>query len=911
MQKKVETRATWGTLSRLVAAASLIWIPLSMGASAQEPSQEPDRPVAAPVVPQQVRYAGKLAMRVGQTIQAEFRIYAAQEGGEPLWSETQQFPVAADGSYSILLGSASQAGLPQSVFAGGAARWLAVSIERAPEQERVLLSSVPYAMKSADAESLSGHAASDFVTQEQLAALAAVVPTGQPTQPVGAPGTEFQPLTSGPISGSGTIGNLAVFTGANTIGNSDIVQVGSKIGLNVASPAALLDVGGTATVRGTLDLPALNTATTTSGYNSNSLELGSSAWSTTAAGPVAQNFFLENLATGNNTASPAAKIDLLFASGTGNPAATGLSFSSNGLINFAAGQTFPGASTITTISTASPLTGGGSTGPVTLALSLPTLEASLDAVYPQLAIGNNFHASQTITGSLTTTVAVNTAALNSTTASIEGLTTAIGGINVGNSVQMHQINLATPTTPYNSPFFQFIGSAYNSTLAAAENETFAWQTIVTGNNTASPSAHLQLLSGSGATQTPTGLTIAKNGNITFAPSQTFPGGPGSGTISGITTSSPLTGSGTTGSVALALNENTLTSDITPTLETTFNSIYPQLTFSNTFTTGQIIEGASVISGTNISGPMLQVTNSGDSFSSGISVSNGGQYGIGLVASSSSDGDGIEGFGTQTAGSIGVLGALSNSNGFSNSFFLLESDDGLDSGIWADGANGQEAALIATADDLSAGIFFNDSSASSTIVVLNNFSGGPTGNIASGIGTVLRAGGPGGTCGINQTGNLSCTGQVKTLVSTKDGARQLETYSVQSSENWVEDYGSGQLQNGSASIQIEPAFAQTVNTGVEFHVFLTPGGDCKGLYVTNKTAGSFEVHELGGGASTIPFDYKIVAKRNGLETQRLSDVTERMHSESEAARLKTLDHPLPHNRLIQPHPRTTAAVTKKQ
>src|SRR6202142_1224045 len=387
---------------------------------------------------------------------------------------------------------------------------------------------------------------------------------------------------------------------------------------------------------------------------------------------------------------------------------------------------------------------------------------------------------------------------------------------------MHQINLATPTTPYNSPFFQFIGSAYNSTLAAAENETFAWQTIVTGNNTASPSAHLQLLSGSGATQTPTGLTIAKNGNITFAPSQTFPGGPGSGTISGITTSSPLTGSGTTGSVALALNENTLTSDLTPTLATTFTSIYPRLTFSNTFTTGQIIEGASVISGTNISGPMLQVTNSGDSFSSGISVSNGGQYGIGLIASASNDGDGIEGFGTQTAGSIGVLGALSNSNGFSNSFFLLESDDGLDSGIWADGANGQEAALIATADDLSAGIFFNDSSASSTIVVLNNFSGGPLGNVAGGIGTALRAGGPGGICGINQTGNLSCTGQVKTLVSTKDGARQLETYSVQSSENWVEDYGSGQLQNGSASIQIEPAFAQTVNTGVEFHVFLTPG-----------------------------------------------------------------------------------------
>ena len=82
---------------------------------------------------------------------------------------------------------------------------------------------------------------------------------------------------------------------------------------------------------------------------------------------------------------------------------------------------------------------------------------------------------------------------------------------------------------------------------------------------------------------------------------------------------------------------------------------------------------------------------------------------------------------------------------------------MDSGIWTDGANGQEAALIATSDDLSAGIFFNDSSASSTVLVLNNSSGGPLGNVARGFGTVLRAEGPGGACGINQTGSIACTG----------------------------------------------------------------------------------------------------------------------------------------------------------
>ncbi|MFZ0816701.1 MAG: hypothetical protein WAM78_14345, partial [Candidatus Sulfotelmatobacter sp.] len=305
---------------------------------------------------------------------------------------------------------------------------------------------------------------------------------------------------------------------------------------------------------------------------------------------------------------------------------------------------------------------------------------------------------------------------------------------------------------------------------------------------------------------------------------------GTGTITGVTAGTDLTGGGTGGNVTLNLDTTKV----------------PQLGASNTFAAGQTINGISTVSSSSAEGPILAVTNTGGSApSSAIAATNSGQYGIGISASASSDGFGIESLGTQTAGSIGVLGALAG-NGFSNSFFLLESDDGLDSGVWADGANGQEAALIATSDDLSAGIFFNDSEDSSTILALNNFSGGPTG---TGIGTVLRAEGPGGVCGINQTGSIACTGQVKMLATTQNGGRQVETYSVQSAENWLEDYGSGHLNHGTVTVNLDPVFADTVNTGVGFHVFLTPGGDCKGLFVTNKTAGSFEVHELGGGTTS--------------------------------------------------------------
>ncbi len=95
------------------------------------------------------------------------------------------------------------------------------------------------------------------------------------------------------------------------------------------------------------------------------------------------------------------------------------------------------------------------------------------------------------------------------------------------------------------------------------------------------------------------------------------------------------------------------------------------------------------------------------------------------------------------------------------------------------------------------------------------------------------------------------------------------YSQESPEVWFEDFGEGQLISGRANIELDPLFAQTVNTQVTYHVFLTPGGDCNGLYVANKTSASFEVRELKGGNSNLTFSYRIVAKRKGYEDIRLA------------------------------------------
>jgi hypothetical protein len=77
----------------------------------------------------------------------------------------------------------------------------------------------------------------------------------------------------------------------------------------------------------------------------------------------------------------------------------------------------------------------------------------------------------------------------------------------------------------------------------------------------------------------------------------------------------------------------------------------------------------------------------------------------------------------------------------------------------------------------------------------------------------------------------------------------------------------------ATIALEPTFAQTVDATSDYHVFLTPQGDCRGIYVSNKSAAGFEVHELGGGQSSVAFEYRIVALRRGYENVRLDDKTE--------------------------------------
>ena len=68
-------------------------------------------------------------------------------------------------------------------------------------------------------------------------------------------------------------------------------------------------------------------------------------------------------------------------------------------------------------------------------------------------------------------------------------------------------------------------------------------------------------------------------------------------------------------------------------------------------------------------------------------------------------------------------------------------------------------------------------------------------------------------------------------------------------------------NGVANVALDPDFARTLSTATAYHVFFTPKADCRGLYVARETSTGFEVHELGGGRSSVEFDYWVVAHHN--------------------------------------------------
>ena len=94
------------------------------------------------------------------------------------------------------------------------------------------------------------------------------------------------------------------------------------------------------------------------------------------------------------------------------------------------------------------------------------------------------------------------------------------------------------------------------------------------------------------------------------------------------------------------------------------------------------------------------------------------------------------------------------------------------------------------------------------------------------------------------------------------------------EPTIEDNGEAQLADGRAYVKLDSRFANVIDPTTRYLVSVTPEGDCRGLYVADRSPTGFMVRELEGGHADVAFEYRIVAKRFGVEASRLPFMTVR-------------------------------------
>jgi N-acetylneuraminic acid mutarotase len=513
------------------------------------------------VVPPLVKFSGVLtdgnSKPLTGTVGVTFSLYKDEQGGSPLWVETQNVQPDKSGHYSVMLGSTTSQGLPGDLFISGEAHWVGVQAQGQPEQPRVLLPSVPYALKAQDAQTIGGLPPSAFMLAAPSSRASTAVTAG-----------------SSPAAGSGTMNYIPIWTDSSgDLGNSVLYQTSAgMVGIGTATPAATLDVstGDVSIDSGNLDLPLTVLDQSKVGV----VTVGGTPFVHTCCSPK-NTFVGSNAGTNAGTFS----IDGADDTGIGNQALNAIR---NGDSNTAVGS----------LAMQSQTDGGSNTAIGASALELAT------ATSYNTAIGEN-SLTQTTTGGYNTALGTSTGNGNLTgtnntflgmgaDTSVSNLTfaTAIGSNAIvsesnalvlgGTGANAVKVGIGTAAPAYTLD----VQGTGNFTGAVTFASSQSFPNTISGVTTAAGSG----LMGGGTSGT---LNLSLLNTCSGGQVLSWSGGAwvcttisGGGTITGVTAGTDLTGGGTSGNVTLNLDTTKV----------------PQLATANTFAATQTVNGLVAITG---------------------------------------------------------------------------------------------------------------------------------------------------------------------------------------------------------------------------------------------------------------------------------------------------------------------------
>jgi hypothetical protein len=246
-----------------------------------------------------------------------------------------------------------------------------------------------------------------------------------------------------------------------------------------------------------------------------------------------------------------------------------------------------------------------------------------------------------------------------------------------------------------------------------------------------------------------------------------------------------------------------------------------------------------------------------------------------VHGQSATGDGVRGDATgSNPASAGVLGTSSLGPGVQGTSETAFGVQGLSTNAYGVSGNSTTQAGIWGSSNSNVGVLGTSTSG----VGVNGVSSSSNGvNALSTSGIGIYASCSGGLAGrfdgnVLVNGNLTVSGSFPhtAAVASADGTLR-RMYSPEAAEAYYEDVGQGSLVNGVGAVTLDPDFANVI-LGDTYHVFVTPRGDCNGLYISSQGPTGFEVRELRGGTSNVGFSYRIVARPRANPSPRLDRVT---------------------------------------